>query len=362
VDLKRRVFAKAAANGGRRSLWSYTHRVDAVVPPSPLINHVRVREAAFDTAPVPQIVIDAQGVLTLANGPARTQFNLANKDLGQPLSDLELSYRPVELRPLLDQALSDGRAVVNREVEWRRAGTEPDYLDVQVVPLRDTGNGLLGVSVTFANITATRRLQEDLQRANRELESAYEELQSSNEELETTNEELQSTVEELETTNEELQSTNEELETMNEELQSANEELQTINEELRQRSDELNQVNTFLQSILGSFRGGVVVVDRDLLVLVWNHRAEDLWGLRAEEVQGKNFLNLDIGLPVEQLKQPVRACLAGEAVPADMAVAAINRRGKSITCRINCAPLVGVGGEIRGVILLMEEPDGGPPT
>src|SRR5207248_1847328 len=132
-----------------------------------------------------------------------------------------------------------------------------------------------------------------------------------NEELETTNEELQSTVEELETTNEELQSTNEELETMNEELQSANEELQTINEELRDRSDELNHVNGFLQSILASLKGAVAVLDRDLAVLVWNDHAEEVWGLRNEEVQGKPFLNLDIGLPMDGLRPVLRETLNG---------------------------------------------------
>jgi two-component system CheB/CheR fusion protein len=245
-------------------------------------------------------------------------------------------------------------------VEWRGGGTAAENFDVLITPLRDGGDGPLGVSVGFTNVTATRRLHDELQRTNRELEAAYEELQSSNEELETTNEELQSTVEELETTNEELQSTNEELETMNEELQSANEELQTINEELRERTDELNQANTFLQSILASFRGGVAVVDQDLLVMVWNRRAEDLWGLRAEEVQGKNFLNLDIGLPVEQLRQRIRACLAGEGVPPDLTVQAVNRRGKPIRCRVNCAPLAGSNGDTRGAIVLMEEPSEEP--
>ena len=123
-------------------------------------------------------------------------------------------------------------------------------------------------------------------------------------ELETTNEELQSANEELQTTNEELQSTNEELETMNEELQSTNEELssinmelQAINDELRLRTEELNEVNAFMESILASMRGGVVVVDRELKVQVWNARAEDLWGLRPDEAEHRHLLSLDIGLP-----------------------------------------------------------------
>ena len=177
-------------------------------------------------------------------------------------------------------------------------------------------------------------MQEELQQANQELEMAYEELQSTNEELETTNEELQSTVEELETTNEELQSTNEELETMNEELQSTNEELQTINDELRHRSDELNQVNGFLESILTSLRSAVVVVNRDLLIQIWNNKAEDLWGLRFDEVKSEHFLNLDIGLPVGELRQPIRDCLNAESQLFEIILDATNRRGRMMQCKV----------------------------
>src|SRR5205085_2020037 len=155
-----------------------------------------------------------------------------------------------------------------KDVARRDTGDDQTIFDIAVTPLWVDG-GHAGVLLSFADVTTYRQITEELEETHRELETAYEELQSANEELETTNEELQSTVEELETTNEELQSTNEELETMNEELSSTNEELQTINEELRQRSDELNEVNSFLESILSGFRGGVAVVDRDLVVLVW---------------------------------------------------------------------------------------------
>ena len=124
-----------------------------------------------------------------------------------------------------------------------------------------------------------------------DLETAYEELQSANEELETTNEELQSGIEELETTNEELQSANEELETTNEELQSGNEELETMNEEMRIRTAEVDEARGFLEGVLSSVAAGVVVLDADLRVRSWNRGAEDLWGLRAEEVYRQVFFS-----------------------------------------------------------------------
>jgi len=267
-----------------------------------------------------------------------------------------------ELRASLDQVQAERRPVMLTDVEWQLGPTESRWFDVQLTPLFDSARELLGVSVAFADITAAKRLQLELEHSHQELETAYEELQSTNEELETTNEELQSTVEELETTNEELQSTNEELETMNEELQSTNEELQTMNEELQTRSTELNQVNAFMESILMSLRGGVVVVDRELKVLVWNHRAEDLWGLRGEEVVGKHFLNLDIGLRVERLGRSLRTCLSGDAAQATATLDATNRRGKSIICDVTCMPLVGPLADVRGAIVIMEPRDGAAPS
>ena len=98
---------------------------------------------------------------------------------------------------------------------------------------------------------------------------------------------------------------------MNEELQSTNEELETINDELRERTGELNQVNDFLETILTSLGLGVAVLDPQQRVQVWNRRAEDLWGLRADEAVDNHFLSLDIGLPSEQLAPALRAVLGG---------------------------------------------------
>jgi two-component system, chemotaxis family, CheB/CheR fusion protein len=199
-------------------------------------------------------------------------------------------------------------------------------------------------------------LQQELNRSRQELETAYEELQSTNEELETTNEELQSTVEELETTNEELQSTNEELETMNEELQSTNEELETVNEELRQRGSELGRSNVFLSGILRSVPLGVVVMNDDLFVELWNDVAADLWGLRHDEVKGKHFFGLDIGLPVEQLREPILGLIQSPDRTAELHLDATNRRGRHIALRVS---LANVGGTEhgRGIIVLMQEVD-----
>jgi two-component system CheB/CheR fusion protein len=142
---------------------------------------------------------------------------------------------------------------------------------------------------------------------------------------------------------------------MNEELQSGNEELQTINDELRERTDEVHRSRAFLESILASLHAAAVAIDPNFNILMWNAEANELWGLRDDEVQGQSLMNLDIGLPVEQLRTPVRAVLSSRSTFQEVVLEVTNRRGKAFQCRITCAPLVGAERDMQGVILLMEE-------
>src|SRR5580765_491838 len=351
VDLTKRVFAKASRT---MVLDGETPIVAGGTDPQDTTMIDRLRELSFQTDASGQIVIDRARTLIMINERVRTLFGLTSDDLGKPLGDLAISYRPVELRFILEQAWTEHKPVSAKDAEWTTVTGERVYLDVQVMPLVDASLETIGATIIFRDTTPKRRLEDELRHSHQELETTNEELQSTNEELETTNEELQSTVEELETTNEELQSTNEELETMNEELQSTNEELQAINRELRDRSEALNDVNQFLESIMRGLRGAVIVVDHELHVIAWNNRSEEMWGLRADEVRNKNVFGLDIGLPVEQFRREIRACLAGETELETLTVNAVNRRGKPVLCTVTCTPLGGKS-QIQGVIVMVDE-------
>ena len=310
LDLKCRVFAKVPPLVPRRA-----PALEALEEfnGGNMDGQLRLREQALEESPTPRIVVDAQNTLAFASARARVLFSLSPKDIGRPLQDLEISYRPIDLRSLIEQAFAEHRTVTQTSVERRFPSGESQYFDVVVAPLYDDGQKPLGAAVSFVDVTRSARLQEELRRSQ------------------------------------------EEIQTTNEELQSTNEELQTVNEELRTRSEELNHLNSFFESVLGSLSAGAVVVNQNLDVLMWNHRAEDLWGLRADEAQGKGLLNLDIGLPVQELRGVVRASLAGETGREEVVLDAVNRRGKKIKCRVICSPLVTPGKKREGVILTMEE-------
>jgi two-component system CheB/CheR fusion protein len=284
----------------------------------------RLHRAAFERAPVAQIVLDGEGRIALVNHRAGHLFALTPKDIGKPFHDLEVSYRPAELRSGIDRVRKERRPVRLPEVERIMGSGERTYLDIEIVPLLTEAGAVIGTQLSFSDVSNAHELQAVLRKTNAELETASEELQSTSEELETTNEELQST----------------------------NEELQAMNEELRQRGEELLDVSTFFGSILATLHSGIAVLDRELLVRAWNPRMEELWGIRADEVAGKPFVTLDIGLPIDQLAGTIRTSLA-TGKEGEQVLDCMTRRGKSLRCRVTVTPMK--ADPTRGVTLVVEE-------
>ena len=337
INLKHRFFRKAAGpqNG--------VERLDR-----PAVNQERhgdlpgldpIRELAFRAGPVAQIVVTGDDTVAMINQQAESTFGLSARDIGRLLRDLEVSYRPVELRAYLEQAKVERRSARIQDVHWQRPGLDSVWFEIHVNPLVDPDNGLRGVSIVFFDVTATRALLDKVVQTNSQLESAYEELQSTNEELETTNEELQSTVEELETTNEELQSTNDEL--------------HTINDALRERSIEVEETKSFLDSLVNSIHFGMVIVDREMRVVLWNRGCEELWGLRVDEAVGSALASLDIGLRADDVKPLIGQAFVDPGLTAEKVLDAVTRRGRQARVRIICTGFRS-SEAVTGALLLME--------
>ena len=346
VDLKERIFTKVARLQLRERLVLLAQS-GSMEASNQVARQLRVRELATEGTPSPQIVVDSLGVLVSINQAARELFDVPQSDTGRALRDLEVSYKPVDLRTPIDRVVRERRPTSVQGIELKRGDGTPATFDLHVVPLIDEDGSVVGTTISLFDVSAQIQLRTDLVRMRQEL-------QSNKEELETTNEELQSTVEELETTNEELQSTNEELETLNEELESTNSELNSINSDLAMRRGEVERLNTLLLAITGNIELGAAVLDRTGRVQVWNERAADLWGVRSDEVVGHSFFELDIGLPAEQLRKLIQAGTGGATRHDELVVVATTRKGRQIRCRV-MAHTLGDGEQPSGVVLVMEE-------
>lgn len=146
---------------------------------------------------------------------------------------------------------------------------------------------------------------------------------------------------------------------MNEELESTNAELETINTDLRVRTEEVSRLNTFLRAITGRIEVGAAVLDGDLNVQVWNEKAADMWGLRSDEVVGKSMFDLDMGLPTKDLRTMVRGVLRAKPPHNEVIVDAVDRRGRSMRCRVSAYVLVD-GEQASGVVVVMEPVQAAP--
>lgn len=353
VDMKHRLFAKVAQEW-RRPIGAVggtarSARGEAMQPSLMLL------EAVLDEASSAMLVVDEAGSIALVNRQARHLLGVGEADIGRPFQDLPVSYRPLELRGPIEEVFRTRSPLRQEDQEYRLTQTDEMRLTIELRPLARSDGSVHAVLLTFVDTTQLTALRQELEAAQENLEHTIEELQSANEELETTNEELQSTNEELETTNEELQSTNEELETLNEEARSSNEEMESVNEELRIQAEQASSYRAYLEAVLRSMNGGIIVLDEKLEIQSWNRWSENTWGLRAEEVIGTSFDALDIGVPLHLLRDRLLAVQAGHDTQADATIKGIDRRGRPIQCTVVLTGLLDEQRHGRGVVLLFQD-------
>src|SRR5438128_11693219 len=168
VELKHRVFNKVpkATIRDRLVVLAQSGNLD---PPNHPSRQGRVRELVADALPIAHIVVDTAGFVTSVNERARAAFGLVTPDICRPLQDLEISYRPVDLRSMIDEAYQQRRPASVRDVERRGSHGETQFFDVEVVPLLDKGTPL-GASIAFTDVSGYNRVYRDLERSKQDLE------------------------------------------------------------------------------------------------------------------------------------------------------------------------------------------------
>ena len=171
LDVKRRLFTKAELHPADRPALLDSERVAAFDGS----DQMRIRNSAADVSPVAQLLVDSNGIVVQMNHQLRNLFGLSPRDLGRRLQDLELSYRPFELRSCIQQAYADGRTMTRGEGVWTTPTGDSVTLDLKVIPVPDGNAGFLGAGVYYEDVTRQRRLEDEVRRTSQELEAALEE-------------------------------------------------------------------------------------------------------------------------------------------------------------------------------------------
>src|SRR5262249_23270071 len=110
--------------------------------------HADLRRAAAGATPLARLAGDGGRVLWEANERARDYFNIGPADLGRPFQDLDLSYRPLDLRSPLDRVLETRKAQDAGRGRWGDPPNQQTF-DVGISPVIGTNGDLLGASIAF---------------------------------------------------------------------------------------------------------------------------------------------------------------------------------------------------------------------
>src|SRR5439155_1130046 len=105
------------------------------------------------TPPSPSSSCSRTGGSLSVNHAGRSLLAMKESDVGRPLQDLQVSYRPVELRSLIDEAHTGQRPVTTRDVAWAPEDAAPRNLDVHVAPVFGGDGTFAGTVVSFVDTT-----------------------------------------------------------------------------------------------------------------------------------------------------------------------------------------------------------------
>jgi PAS domain S-box-containing protein len=125
--------------------------------------------------------------------------------------------------------------------------------------------------------------------------------------------------------------------------------------ERKRAEDELRQSEQFNREVIASARDGVVVYDREFRYRVWNRFLEELTGLPASQILGKQGYDLFPHWREQKVEALLQRALGGEVVHSPDMPFRVPLTGKSGWVSGVFSPHFGPNGEIIGVIGIVRD-------
>ena len=357
VDLKRRIFRKVAGRG-RRATACVARRDRRATDGRAAAGTSELRERAFETGPVAQIVVDVDGMLALANERARALFGLA---AARP--------RPAAAGPRA--LLPAGRAALvhrrrprraagrcrSSDVEWQRPTASPSARRRDRRRCSTAPAGSLGrqhhLHRRHPLPAAARRARALQARARDRLRGAAVDQRGAGDHQRgapvhqrgARDHQRGAPVDQRGARDDERGAPVDQRGAADHQRRAA-----------RSAATSSTEVNAFLESILAQPRVAVVVLDRELRVQIWNDAGRGPVG--AARRRGRRASTCSTSTSGCRW----RSCAGRSATPwpgntegNEVVLDATNRRGRAIGCKVTCLPLIVSSKDVHGVIVLMEQ-------
>jgi len=141
------------------------------------------------------------------------------------------------------------------------------------------------------------------------------------------------------------------------ELTNANDQLRQEITERKQLGEELEDTNKFLKNILDSSSSiSIVSTDLEQNVLFWNKGAENIFGYKAEEIVGRQKIN--ILYPDEETKEivnEIRSMIMKNKKNVSKEVKEITSEGRTLWVNLNLTPRFDERGNVIGILGIGED-------
>lgn len=141
------------------------------------------------------------------------------------------------------------------------------------------------------------------------------------------------------------------------ELTNANDQLRQEITERKQLEVELEDTNKFLKNILDSSSSiSIVSTDLEQNVLFWNKGAENIFGYKAEEIVGRQ--KIDILYPDDETKEivnEIRSLIVKDKKNMSKEVKEITREGRTLWVNLNLTPSFDERGNVMGILGIGED-------
>lgn len=140
----------------------------------PKINPTHIWQTAYEKSPEAQLAVNVHGRLVLANEQANTLFGLTLDDCHHPFKELQLA-KIISDQDAKRKFYRNHFPVTLRNIEWTTSkGTK--YFDVFIAPVFRQQKYLLGVNLTFINVSDRQQLAVKLAHTISELKRVSETL------------------------------------------------------------------------------------------------------------------------------------------------------------------------------------------
>lgn len=143
ISIKHRIFSKGAKLQSNDVIM-LSNKKNPVQ--SKLLNYEEIWHSVFETNPIAQLIVSANGKLIGVNQSAKNLLNLSFSDLDRSWEQLPLGTQFVELKLKLEQALQNRHQV---SIKNAHCSTVKELIDIHIAPIYDSKYEFLGVNLTF---------------------------------------------------------------------------------------------------------------------------------------------------------------------------------------------------------------------